>query len=384
MTMKPIPGKPGWCRCPICGFIDYSKRLGCEYFHHTCSGTATPEQYQKRLLECSAGTQLRKLIKRLTGENIVVGCGCKSHAAEMNHCGLQWCRDNLSTIIGWLEKEITQRLKKDNKSTWLLRAAGWKLPGQKLFFKRMILLAIKRAERDEKLRNAYHWAYGVTTTPERRDKLLPRTLKSLVKAGFPDPTLFVDKCKKSEIVRYTAWDYSTVFRMAPGVRTYGNWLLALWELYLKQSDAHFFAIFQDDFVTYSNLKPYLERCEYPEKGYWNLYTFPQNQELAKGRKGWYPSNQLGKGAVALVFDKKAVMNLLSTKHLVDRVQNPLRGHKAVDGAISTAMKQIGYKEYVHNPSLVQHTGIQSSMGNTKLQLALSFISEEFDALDLLK
>ena len=228
------------------------------------------------------------------------------------------------------------------------------------------------------------WAYGVTTTPQRRYDLLPRTLMSLAKAGFEKPTLFVDQCKKEDIDSYITGEYQTVFRMFPGVRTFGNWILTLWELYLKQPNASFYAIFQDDFVTYINLREYLEQCEYPERGYWNLYTFPHNQDLAKCQQGWYLSDQLGKGAVALIFSKKVAMDLLSTKHLVDRVQNSSRGHKAVDGAIVTAMKHIKYKEYVHNPSLVQHTGTESTMGNSKHKLAVSFVGENYNALEMLE
>ena len=228
------------------------------------------------------------------------------------------------------------------------------------------------------------WSYGVTTTPTRKLDLLPRTLVSLVKAGFPDPVLFIDNCCESDVVMYNTWEHFSVYRMNPGVRTFGNWILTLWELYLRQSHANFYAIFQDDFVTYPNLRQYLEKCEYPKMGYWNLYTFPENQELAKGQKGWYLSNQLGRGAVALVFDKQTTQFLLASKHMVDRVQNTQRGHKAVDGAVSTAMKQINFREYVHNPSLVQHTGLQSSMGNKKHKQAPSFIGENFDALNLLE
>ena len=35
------------------------------------------------------------------------------------------------------------------------------------------------------------WVYGVTTVPERRADLLPRTLVSLDRAGFPSPRIFV-------------------------------------------------------------------------------------------------------------------------------------------------------------------------------------------------
>jgi len=227
------------------------------------------------------------------------------------------------------------------------------------------------------------WSYGVTTVPERRHKHLLRTLASLKRAGFEKPTLFVDNPNSEDLseYNYSALNLRTVYRTAPGLRTFGNWILAMWELYLLKPEATYFAIFQDDFVTYPNLRSYLEQCKYPEKGYWNLYTFPVNQ---MDTKGWYPAIGRGKGAIALIFDRKAVMRLLSTQHLSDRVQNPARGWRSVDGAVYEAMRQIFYVEYVHNPSLTQHTGTKSSMKSPPQKFSPSFIGENFDALSLLQ
>ncbi len=138
---------------------------------------------------------------------------------------------------------------------------------------------------------------------------------------------------------------------------------------------------------------------YPAKGYLNLYTFPHNQpsELAKrtsggerthpeingDETGFYRACQNGKGAVALVFDNEAVRFLLSRKHMVDRVLNEVRGHRAIDGGVVDAMRQEGWVEYCHNPSLVQHTGLVSSMGNGQHALATSFRGEDFDLRTLL-
>lgn len=224
------------------------------------------------------------------------------------------------------------------------------------------------------------WAYGVTTVPDRANDLLPRTLESLRGAGFPTPRLFIDgECDPSI---YDQYDLDKTFR-GDNVRTFGNWVLAAWELYIRYPTYNRFAIFQDDFVTYRNLRSYLDSCKYPEKGYWNLYSFPQNEKLAENPDcGWHLSNQLGKGAVALVFDTDALRALLSSEDFVSRPLSVHRGHRSVDGGIVTALKKKGYNEYVHAPSLVQHTGIMSSMGNKKHQQSMSFRGEEFDAANL--
>ena len=227
------------------------------------------------------------------------------------------------------------------------------------------------------------WAYGVTTVPDRlASGLLERTLKSLSKSGFPKPRLFIDGLPTSVTESVSGLEVTC---RNPSIRTYGNFHLGLSELFIRNAHADLYAMFQDDFVTYKNLRKYLEGCRYPKKGYLNLYTFPQNQ---KNTEGWYLSNQLGKGAVALVFNNEAVQALLNSNYWIGRpASNPGnkdRLWKFIDGGIVEALKKAGFKEYVHNPSLVQHTGDRSSVGNARQEKAPSFRGEEFDALKLLK
>lgn len=59
-----------------------------------------------------------------------------------------------------------------------------------------------------------------------------------------------------------------------------------------------------------------------------------------------------------------------------------RGHRSIDGGIVTALAEAGWKEWVHNPSLVQHTGLVSSMRSKPHPRATSFRGEGFDAMEL--
>src|SRR5262249_16062745 len=133
---------------------------------------------------------------------------------------------------------------------------------------------------------------------------------------------------------------------------------------------------------------YLEACHYPEKGYWNLYTFPENEVLARiagqEKVGWYETNQLGRGAVALVFSRDAVVLLLKSQTIVQKPTEVNRPTSAVDGAVVCAMRIAGWKEYCHYPSLTQHVGDVSSMGNPHHPKSNSFRGEGFDALTLLQ
>lgn len=251
------------------------------------------------------------------------------------------------------------------------------------------------------------WAYGLTTVPQRKDELLPATLRSLAAAGFDRPKLFVDGCEDDRGGHYRWYrDHFPQLEIIPRygtLRTHGNWVLSLYELFIKDPSAERYALFQDDLITYRNLRVYLEQCLYPENGYWNLYTFPSNQRLAprigqtaRFKTGWYEAAmldgresdgqgfQMGRGAVALVFSRQAVLTLLASPHMVERPMDCHRGHRSVDGGIVTAMNKAGWREWVHNPSLVQHAGLVSSMRNRQHPLAESFRGEEFDALGLLK
>lgn len=244
---------------------------------------------------------------------------------------------------------------------------------------------------------ALSYMYGVTTCPKRlADNTLRRTLESLKRAGFDRPHLFVDGDDDSK--RYVNEFGLNVTCRYPAAKTAGNWVISLYELWARNSQADRYAIFQDDFVTYEGLREYLDSCVYPEKGYWNLYTFPVNQRLSPKTPaggtvdGWFMANQMGKGAVALVFDAAAVRCLLGWEYLCDRFlttdlvpgTQKRRCDQAIDGGIVESLKRKGWTEWCHSPSLVQHTGLESSMANRRHALAESFRGEGFDARSLIQ
>lgn len=244
------------------------------------------------------------------------------------------------------------------------------------------------------------WAYGVTTVPGRRGTFLPRTLASLKANGFPDPVLFVDGIDHHEALSWEKEFGLPVVNRYPALLTFGNWALALAELYVRNPNIERYAVFQDDLVCSKNLRAYLDALHYPdgkhgtEKGYWNLYTFnfygrrvPRDRTVRREpHKGFYPSpTQQGLGALALVFDREGVWDVLGDRdNILTRPSHPNeRSWKAVDGGIVEAMKRRGRKEMVHYPSLVQHTGHKSAMGNMRHEDAESFRGEDFDLLSLL-
>ncbi len=233
------------------------------------------------------------------------------------------------------------------------------------------------------------WAYGLTTVPERRDELLPKTLASLAAAGFDKPRLFVDGAKCGDHWERT-FGLEVVTRF-PKIRTFGNWTLGLAELFIREPNAERYAMFQDDFVTYRNLRTYLDTLVLPEKTYWNLYTFPSNEWPANSKAlrdpatGFYESNQNGRGAVGLVFGRKGVIDLLTSLKMIERPIDPARGYRNIDGGIVNSLKDLGYVEMVHNPSLVQHKGLVTTVErNRPHKQAGTFRGDGFDAAEMIK
>lgn len=251
-----------------------------------------------------------------------------------------------------------------------------------------------------------NWSYGVTTVPSRRSTLLSPTLESLCRAGFDRPRLFVDDCDDhAGYAREFGLPVSVRERnpnAGHGLRVAANWHLSLLELYLRDPWAERYAVFQDDFVTIPRLREYLDWVPYPKGGraYLNLLTFPpdgggQNTKLYQDPPpspdfvGWYPARRRADGgptgfsATALVFSREAATALLSSRYFVERHTSRTRGHQAVDGGIAEALHEVGIPEYVHWPSLVRHTGHQTSRAESVFKGQYpdqtSFPGEEFDA-----
>lgn len=256
------------------------------------------------------------------------------------------------------------------------------------------------------------WAYGVTTIPERKDNLLPKTLTSLSAGGFDAPRLFVDGCNPGMSCWYEkAFTDAPVTPRWPRVNAYANWYLSLHELFMRDPGADRYAIFQDDILVCRNLRPYLDHLPFPQRGYLNLTTFWENEAIvgpahpigivpAMYRLDWAGkpkkpnsygvSPQHGRGAMGLVFNRDGVLALLRHPHMTDRIlpegRDPNRYFRYIDGAVVEALNASGFIEYIHNPGLLQHNGPQSAISKKvwgPKSLTRTFPGESFDCLSLL-
>lgn len=209
------------------------------------------------------------------------------------------------------------------------------------------------------------WQYGITTVPQRRNDLLIKTLTSLRDSGFTAPHIFVDGGYQGyEHIGPGLQTSGITYRM-PKLGVVGNWLLSMAELYILNPRSDRYAIFQDDIILCHGVRDYLDTTSYPTHSYLNLFSFTlANEKLIEGKTGFIPSNQMGRGAVALVFNRDAVKALLNcSDKMIEKIEAARNHDRNIDGYISDRMKEAGYTEYIHAPSLVQHAGDKSTLGH---------------------
>lgn len=69
------------------------------------------EDYDRIAAEYSLGgpgSELKKLL-RMIGITATPGCKCNQRAKYMDKMGPQWCRDNIDTVLDWLQEESSNR-----------------------------------------------------------------------------------------------------------------------------------------------------------------------------------------------------------------------------------------------------------------------------------
>lgn len=325
------------------------------------------------------GAELKKIFE----ERGVPPCeDCDSLAEKMDQWGVDKCRLEIDSLVNEILPRARSWFRENHSFVSKFLPGIVETSGIRLVLKKYINEAIERA------RIVVKWQYGITTHPSRLDNHFPETIESLKQAGFDSPWIFLDGPIPSTLPQELRQRISS---RSSSLGVIGNYMTALWELYVRNPLADRYAIFQDDIVLCKNVKPYLDSLQLPEDRYWNLFTFMENEKLIKTKKGFIESSQYGRGAVALVYPRSAVVETLSSRSLVMKPQaaNKKIATKRIDGGICTAIcKKHGqaqtHTEYVHAPSLVQHQGLKSTLGNDNQPQSNSFPGEDFDCLTLLE
>jgi hypothetical protein len=223
------------------------------------------------------------------------------------------------------------------------------------------------------------WACGMISVPQRLH-LAELTAASIRKAGFQLDLVRVDQHQDA----------------------FANFFLTLHEVYLREPKVDAYAMFEDDIVICRGVREYIEKSNaFAPRRYLNLFAFRRNEGH---ERGWTegalcgakppadPTLQAGEGALALVWSNEGIRVLLSSRPMHDHSHHLFLSKCCQDGAVVNAMNLAGYREYVHTPSLVQHTGDETCIPKSgkppdwrwgEYGLAKSFPGEDFDALSLL-
>jgi hypothetical protein len=95
--------------------------------------------------------------------------------------------------------------------------------------------------------------------------------------------------------------------------------------------------------------------------FWSLYTPVRDQPLVEHQQGWVQANR-GRdawGTQSMCFSRRSAHRLLDYRPLCG--ENQLRG--ATDAVVAQCFVDAGIPCYYHNPSLTDHLGRISSIGN---------------------
>ena len=203
------------------------------------------------------------------------------------------------------------------------------------------------------------WEVGVTTAP-RRLPTLERCAESIIKAGWPDPILFVDG--KVELPPNLAHLRTCTRR--PAIGAFPNFALSLAELYMRNPFADAYMMIQDDALLLETpaTREYLERALWMTKGpcLASLYC---STKYSRDVPGWHLFEEPWVwGAVAFVFSRDAVRAFLSCANWIEHRALPDdEGLVRIDILIGQFAEQHGIPVHFPSPSLVQHIGTVSTI-----------------------
>jgi len=63
---------------------------------------------KKTYLNNGVGTELKKLLSKI-GIKATPNCSCNARAKIMDAKGIEWCKENIDIIVGWLKEEAAKR-----------------------------------------------------------------------------------------------------------------------------------------------------------------------------------------------------------------------------------------------------------------------------------
>jgi len=207
------------------------------------------------------------------------------------------------------------------------------------------------------------WMVGVTTSP-RRIATLEKCLDSILAAGWTDPLLFVD----GDVDVSPKFAHLETCRRSTASGAFPNYVLSMSELYLRDPFADAYMIVQDDamFLPSTAVREYVDQVLWPTQdategpAIASLYC---STRYKQSTSGWhqFPESWVW-GAVAFVFSRDAIVELLQTPELWRHRAKPGdEGLAQIDVVIGSIAQEKKMPVFHPSPSLVQHIGTISTI-----------------------
>jgi hypothetical protein len=184
-----------------------------------------------------------------------------------------------------------------------------------------------------------HW--GMTTTPHREHGTIERTLKSLVAAGINDVRMFVD-------------DGSFGCKM--------NFDRALKEVFGGDYIDGYTAILQDDMVACNDALKVIEARLSPDEVL-SVFAPLHNVRHCPDQTGWVDLNPGWEGwGNMFVIPDAVVAEVLTHPFYLEHLDNDL-DQQHTDACLWEVFRRMGQRVVTHVPSLFDHIGHTSTIGN---------------------
>lgn len=199
------------------------------------------------------------------------------------------------------------------------------------------------------------WAVGVTTAP-REHKTIIKTIKSLESAGWDNGTIFSEP--GSYIDLGDKWEYVHRSRKT-GI--FGNWMLGLYELFIRNIDADAYFMIQDDIVLAPESREYLEKSLWFTDKPHLISLFGPNAIDKNPSNGWRSTTNYHGGPNSIIMSHETVQEILSSIvplqfYGIRHTQNS----SFDDLGIFLLMNKKGWPTFYPKPSIGDHIGHQST------------------------
>jgi len=236
------------------------------------------------------------------------------------------------------------------------------------------------------------WAVGIITCPRKED-FLQKTLTSIQNAGWSYESITVFAEPNTDVPENFE---GIVVRRTKQFGDWTNWATGLFELLLREPDADYFLMSEDDVLYNRDSKQYLE-ISFPHLGdFGSLSLYTPSRYHKKKFHGWHNECRGVEtwSTVTVIMSKESVIRFFAHEDTQrHRFQDIFQApevqwgvtcdpqNSVKDAVLGHWAKKHGLPVYYHTPALAQHIGITSTISDEKASVdnsrqAADFVGED--------